>query len=153
MYDSTTSFPTSNQSPSRAVVAKTNELLNQIRIEMNIERAVILAKHEGKWTLSSSHAVDRENFWTTTPISLSVMENAIEHKQDVLIMDVDRSDQFRDRDSILLGGMRSIACTTNRDSQEPANLLIYVDSVATKNAYGPNHLERLKTLAGKFNMP
>lgn len=84
-------------------------------------------------------------------ISRSILEEVVERGRSVLTFDAQTDERFRQRDSILLSGIRSIMAVpllgSRRETPSPVVGMIYVDNPMNAGAFTEEDLQLLTTVA------
>lgn len=146
-------FATSDLPLSDDLQAETDRLLDEVLLTLKLERALILVKVDSAWRVASAHEVPTEDFWNLAPISLGVLESAVAGGKVVHLVDAGTSDEFGSRDSVILTGIRSVACAPFQNSQGEVRALLYADNRLEKGAFSKDDVETLQELAqemGRF---
>lgn len=139
-------FPTSDDLASAEIREQTDKMLDEVLLTLKLERAVIFVKTAGCWSVASSHEVPTDNFWTLAPISLSVVQTAASG-ETIQLMDAGNSDQFGSRDSVIITGIRSVACAPYVSSEGETKVVLYADNRIEKGAFSPDDVATLEELA------
>jgi GAF domain-containing protein len=142
-------FVTSNQPPDSQVTAETDRMLDEVLLTLRLERAVIFVKMGDSWQVSSAHEVPTDDFWNIAPISLSVVESAAAG-EIVHLVDAPSSEKFGSKDSVILTGIRSVACAPYTDSTGHVRGLLYADNRIEKGAFSPDDVNTLQELANEM---
>lgn len=142
-------FPTSDQPVEGPIKDETDRMLDEVLLTLKLERAVIFVKVDGAWRVSSAHEVPTNNFWTVAPLSLGVVQSASEG-QLVHLVDAGASDQFGGRDSVILTGLRSVACTPYTSPSGEVTAILYADNRIEKGAFSPDDVATLQELASEM---
>jgi len=139
-------FPTSDSPPSEVIKRETDRMLDEVLLTLKLERSVIFVKPEGLWLVASAHEVPTKDFWNIAPISLSVVQSAASG-ETVHLVDAGLSDKFGSQDSVILTGIRSVACAPSLDSSGQVRGLIYADNRIERGAFSPDDVGTLQELA------
>lgn len=143
-------LPTSDQPLPDKLQSVSSTMLMEVLATIKLERALILAKVDGKWRVGVSHEVPTNDFWNLAPISLGILQSAVETQDLVLLMDAGESDQFGGRTSVVLSGLRSVACAPYVGSSGEVLALIYVDNRVLTGAFSKDDAQRLQDLADEL---
>lgn len=140
-------FPTSDLPLDADLQGETDRLLDEVLLTLKLERAVIFVKVDSAWRVASAHEVPTEDFWNLAPISLGVLESAVVGGKVVHLVDAGTSDEFGSRDSVIITGIRSVACAPFKDSEGDVRALLYADNRLEKGAFSKADVETLQELA------
>lgn len=143
-YDSP-QIKTSELTPPPHTMDLTDGMLNEIMLTLKLERAVIFVKSELGWQVSSAHEIPTENFWSTAPISLKVIDDAT-RGETVHLIDAGDSD-YASRASVVITGIRSVACVPVHNPQGEVGALLYADNRIAKGAFSATDVQTLTELA------
>lgn len=140
-------FPTSDLPPEPHIKDEAARMIDEVLLTLKLERAVIVVKSNSGWTVASAHEIPTEDFWTLAPLSLSVLESAAATGETVHLIDAGSSDKFGNRDSVILTGIRSVACAPYRGSDGEVKALLYADNRLEKGAFKDEDVTVLEELA------
>ena len=141
------SFATSSEPANERLKGPCDRMMDEILLTLKLERAVILVRPGEKWQIASAHEVPTKDFWNLAPISLSIVQSAVEKKEPLCLMDAGTSSQFGGKDSVIIAGIRSVACAPYLNQNGEARLVVYADSRIDKGAFTPDDVETLSELA------
>lgn len=142
-----TNFLTSDLPPDEKLTLETAKILDELLLSLKLERAVIFVKTNGAWRVASAHEVETNDFWNTAPLSLSVVQSAALEGKSVHLVDAGSSDKFGDRMSVLLTGIRSVACAPCKSETGEVIALLYADNRIEKGAFSPEDIKAIEGLA------
>jgi hypothetical protein len=143
-------LPTSDQPLPEKLRYVSERLLEEILIELKLERALTLVNLDGTWSVGTSHELCIDDFWNQAPISLGILEAAVDKQGVVVLMDAGQSDEFGGRTSVILSGLRSVACAPFVDDSGDALALLYVDNRVHIGAFTEEDGEKLQKFANEF---
>ena len=143
-------FPTSDDPVSPSVKAETDRIMEEILLSLKVERAVIFVKVEGRWHLASSHEVAVNDFWNLAPLSLSVIHSAAQG-ETIHLMDAigDSSSRFSST-SVILTGIRSVACVPYKSESGEVLAILYADNRFNKGIFSSDDVSTLQSLAAEL---
>lgn len=140
------SFPTSSEPANDRLKSVCDRMMDEILLTLRLERAVILVRPGEHWQIASAHEVPTRDFWNLAPISLSIVQSAVEKKEPLCLMDAGTS-KFGGKDSVIIAGIRSVACAPYLNQNGEARLVVYADSRIDKGAFTPDDIETLSEIA------
>ena len=140
-------FPTSSEPVNDRLKELCDRMMDEILLTLKLERAVILVRPANHWQIATAHEVPTRDFWNLAPISLSIVQSAVEKRESLCLMDAGTSSQFGGKDSVIIAGIRSVACAPYLNQSGEARLLVYADSRIDKGAFTPDDVETLRELA------
>lgn len=140
-------FQTSDLPPEPIVKDESVKMLDEILLTLKLERAVIFTKSHLGWVVACSHEVPTEDFWNLAPLSLSVIQSAALEKKTIHLVDAGASDRFGTQISVVLTGIRSVACAPYASPEGEVKALLYADNRISTGAFSPKDVETLEELA------
>lgn len=143
-------LPTSDQPLPDKLQSASDHMLDEVLLTLKLERALTFAKIDGAWRVGSSHEVPTDDFWNMAPISLGILESAVNTKEVVLLMDAGSSDEFGARASVVLTGIRSVACAPYVGESGEVLALLYADNRIQTGAFSKDDGETLMELAAEL---
>lgn len=144
------SLPTSEKALPTEMQAETDRMLDEVLLTLKLERAIILLKVMGAWRVGSSHEIPTQDFWNTAPISLGILESAVETGEVVHLVDAGTSDKFGSRASVVISGIRSVACAPFLNPSGEVVALLYADNRIQQGAFSKADAETLQELANEM---
>jgi GAF domain-containing protein len=126
------------------------ETLNEVLLTLKLERAVILLHDRDGWKVGCAHEIPTERFWTTAPISQTILRTAILKKEPLFLVDAMETPEYASQASVVISGMRSVASVPVLDQYGEVMAVVYADHLVQKNAFGLAELETLKELTKEF---
>lgn len=131
------------------LVAAATATLEQVTQRLTLERALVLVDDGQGWKVGAAHALPTENFWLVAPVSRTVLQSGIEAGHPLMLVDAMDSDYNRET-SVVLSGVRSVACAPITDQNGRIRALIYADHLIQKGAFKPHDLDVLAELADEL---
>ena len=126
-------------------------LLAEVQSELKLERALTLLNLDGSWSVGTAIEMSTDDFWNQAPISLGILEAAVEKGEAVVLMDAGQSAEFGGRTSVVLSGLRSVACAPFVEVESGEALaLVYVDNRVHIGAFTNEDGEKLQEFANEF---
>lgn len=140
-------FPTNDTPLEESKREETDRILDELLLTLKLERAAIFVKGPDGWQVGSAHDIPTKDFWNQAPISLGVLHSAALEGKVVHLVDAGASDEFGSRDSVILTGIRSVACAPYADGEGQVTALLYADSRLEKGAFSKQDVDTLAELA------
>ena len=144
------SLPTSDEPLPETLANESENMLGEILLTLQLERALTLFKIDGAWRVGSSHEIPTNDFWNQAPISLGILQAAVEKQKVVVLMDAGTSDEFGGRTSVVLSGLRSVACAPFIGESGEVLALLYADNRVQTGAFSDDDGEKLQELANEL---
>jgi GAF domain-containing protein len=143
-------LPTSELPIPEELQAESENMLGEVLLTLKLERAITLIKIEGQWRVGASHEISTNDFWNQAPISLGILEAAVNKREVVVLMDAGSSDEFGGRTSVVLSGLRSVACAPFIGDGGEVLALLYADNRVQTGAFSDDDGEKLQELANEM---
>lgn len=124
-------------------------MLDEVLLTLKLERAIIFVKDLIGWRVASAHEIPTKNFWTVAPISLTVVQSVALEGKPVNIVDAGDSD-FAGRESVILTGLRSVACVPVKNPMGETVAMLYADNRLETGAFSPADFETLIALGDEL---
>ncbi len=150
MGESLNPFRTSEGPLPDKLVELATDTLNEIMLTLNLERAVILFEDSEGWKVAVSHEFPQENFWTVATISRTILQRAIYEREPLLLVDALSDKKFQGETSVVISGLRSVACVPISDRMEQVRGLLYADNLLASGAFSQDDFTVLKDLANEL---
>lgn len=122
------------------------DTLNEVLLTLKLERAAILLNDRDGWKVACAHEIPVETFWTTAPISQTILRSAIVKKEPIFLVDAVSTPEYASQASVVISGMRSVASVPVLDQYNEVMAVVYADHLVQRGAFGKAELETLKEL-------
>lgn len=139
-------FKTSDEAVATEIAEITDAMLDEILLTLKLERAAVLLEDESGWKIASTHDLPKDGFWTIAPISLSILKDAFDKEQPLMLVDAVGNSNFKDATSVVLSGLRSVICVPIPDSWGRMRGMLYADNRLASGAFSPDDLGTLTEL-------
>jgi signal transduction histidine kinase len=115
------------------------------------DRIAVLTADASGGRLQTATSRERSGHEVTFRPSSSVIEEAVDRREGVLLLDAGRDERFGRADSVLAEGIRSVMCVPMLHGQDLAGV-IYIDSLAASHVFDQGDLEIFAAIAGQAAM-